>query len=81
MNIISPFFILLYFFRKKKITNTYYKMIIYDHRFACLEGNISEKIANQFNATKGICKHQNCLDFQGSRYVPFVGTVDGYICN
>ena len=56
-------------------------MIIYDHRFACLEGNISEKIANQFNATKGICKHQNCLDFQGSRYVPFVGTVDGYICN
>ena len=31
--------------------------------------------------TKGTCENKNCLDFQGTKYIPFVGNVDGYICN
>ena len=81
MNILSSFLIFLYFFRKKGIINTYYKIITYEDYLACLEGNISKKIANKFNATKGTCKNKNCLDFQGTKYIPFVGNVNGYICN
>ena len=48
---------------------------------SCVEANVTQKIAKQFNATLGSCNSINCNKFKGVKYLPFCGLIHGYECN
>lgn len=74
--------ILFLFFHRKNIHHKYihYKKINYNEISGCVEANVTKNIAQQFNATRGNCFNQNCKCYQGSRYIPLIGKVNGYSC-
>ena len=73
-------YLLLFFFKPTNI-HLYHKIIIFNNMKSCVEANVTQKIAKQFNATLGSCNSIKCNKFKGVKYLPFCGMIHGYECN
>mgnify|MGYP001579630460 CR=1 FL=1 len=74
---------LLYFllaFSGKGNDTTYYKIIYHKNKKGCVEANITQRVANTFNAIPGFCYKQNCTIYKGTYTLPFCCKVHGYEC-
>ena len=86
---------LIYFVLSLNSTkNTYYKIIYKKEIKGCVEGNVTEKFANKFNAVPGkalkfankfnalpgTCQDYNCTLFKGIYKIPYCCTIYGYEC-
>jgi hypothetical protein len=59
----------------------HYKMVTVNGEKGCVEGVMSEKMANQLKATFGKCKDVNCIYYRGKIKLPFCCEITGYSCN
>jgi len=58
----------------------YYRVATVNGEQGCIQGFLSEKMANRFNAKRGSCNQIGCLTYKGKTKIPFCCEVEGYSC-
>ena len=74
------YIIFLIFSKNKNDKEIYYKMINYKKKKGCVEAIVNKEKAKMFDAKKGNCYQNNCKEYQGEKFIPFVGNIKGYNC-
>jgi|TARA_R110001592_G_scaffold113469_1_gene312571 hypothetical protein len=59
----------------------YYKVVAVNGEQGCVEGFLSEKMANIFKANRGSCREIGCVTYKGRTIIPLCCEVEGYSCS
>ncbi len=65
----------------RDVKRLHYKMAKVNGEKGCVEGVISDKMAQRLKATLGKCQDVNCVHYRGKTKLPFCCEVSGYSCN
>jgi len=59
----------------------YYRVATVNGEQGCVQGILSEKMANRFKAKRGSCTQIGCVTYKGTTKIPFCCEVEGYSCS
>tara|TARA_B100000902_G_scaffold398715_1_gene466544 strand:- start:753 stop:1004 length:252 start_codon:yes stop_codon:yes gene_type:complete len=73
--------ILFILFQIQDQRTLYYRVATVNGEQGCIQGILSEKMANRFKAKRGSCSQIGCVTYKGTTKIPFCCIVEGYSCS